>query len=78
MHDPLVAGIYLDEGLATTEFSAPMQVEPHEGRHRAIARNVATHPHLADRRPARIFTDADLTAFLDRFTDALTTPLPAR
>lgn len=74
MHDPLVAGLYLDETLIAGEVTRPMEVESYEGRHRGIARDVSTHPHLQTRQPARIVTDADLGRFLDRLTRAIVDP----
>lgn len=71
MHDPLVAGLYLDESLVTSELRAPMAVEPFGERHRGMARDPGAHPLLAGRAPARIITDADLPLFLDRFASAI-------
>lgn len=75
MHDPIVAGLFLDETLVKSETTLPMEVEPHEGRHRGIARDTTVHTHLTDRVAARIITDADIARFLEHFTQALVTPL---
>ncbi len=75
MHDPLVAAVLLYPGLVHATVRRPLYVEPFEGRHRAVGREGAELAGLPPREAAEIVTEADQRRFLDRFVDALVTPL---
>jgi purine nucleosidase len=75
MHDPLVAAALLDPTLIEERVYRPMFVEQIGDTWRAVGRD---RDELGDRpsRPeAEIVTSVDHRRFLDRFVDALTTPL---
>ena len=74
MHDPLAAGLALDPTLAVEVVERPIVVEPYNGRHRAVGR---TEPStdIEGIPPKRIIPEADLTRFLDRFTEVLLGPV---
>jgi purine nucleosidase len=74
MHDPIAAGVFLDESLVLEEASRPMVVEPYLERFRAVGHDMP----VAGREPVRIVTEADITRFLGGFVDALVHPLPTR
>lgn len=75
MHDPLVPAVLLDPSLITGMVSRPMYVEPVGSVHRGVGREGAELANLPPRDPAQIVTSVDKRRFLDRFVDALTTPL---
>jgi purine nucleosidase len=68
MHDPIAAGIFLDESFITRSVERPMAVEPYLDRYRAIGRD-----SLTDRAPVRIAVEADVPRFLDEFVARITT-----
>jgi purine nucleosidase len=77
MHDPLAAAALLHPGLVRGTVSRPMYVEPVGEVHRGVGRDTgeAATLGLPPRNPARIVTEVEKRRFLDRFVDALTTPL---
>ena len=75
MHDPLVAAVLLHPGLVRSTVRRPLYVEPFEDRHRAVGREGDELAGLHPRDPVGIVTEVDQRRFLDRFVDALTTPL---
>ncbi|MBA3450219.1 MAG: nucleoside hydrolase [Chloroflexia bacterium] len=77
MHDPLAAAALLDPILITGMVSRPMYVEPFNDVYRGVGHDGAELAHLPTRDPARIVTAIDKRRFLNRFVDALTTPLGA-
>jgi len=77
MHDPLVPAVLLDPTLIAGMVSRPMYVEPVANVHRGVGRDDAEAAHLPPRAPAQIVTAVDKRRFLDRFVDALVTPLGA-
>ena len=77
MHDPLAAAALIHPELVRETVERPMFVEPVGDVHHGVGRDAdeAARLGLAERRPARIVTAVDKRRFLDRFVDALTTPL---
>ncbi len=77
MHDPLAAAALLHPELVTGLVSRPMYVEPVGEVHRGVGRDIAEQAgmRLPPRDPAWIVTAVAKRRFLDRFVDALTTPL---
>lgn len=71
MHDPIAGALFVDESLILETVERPMLVEPCPERFRAVG----LEEPLPDRAPVRIITKADLPRFLDRFVNALLTPL---
>lgn len=77
MHDPLVAAALLDPSLITEMVQRPMYVEPIDGSWRAVGREGDELAGRPPRKAAEIVTSVDQRRFLDRFVDALATPLGA-
>ncbi|MBA3416064.1 MAG: nucleoside hydrolase [Chloroflexia bacterium] len=77
MHDPLVAAVLLHPSLVRATVHRPIFVEPWDGPHRAVGREGAELAGLPPRAPVAIVTAVDQRRFLDRFVDALVTPLGA-
>jgi purine nucleosidase len=75
MHDPLVPAVLLDPSLITQTIHRPIYVEPLGDSWRAVGREGAELAGRPDRRPAEIVAAVAQRRFLDRFVDALTTPL---
>lgn len=75
MHDPLVAAALLDPTLIEKRVHRPMYVEPIGGSWRAVGREGDELKGRPSRPAAEIVTRVDQRRFLDRFVDALTTPL---
>lgn len=77
MHDPLAAAVLVHPELVKETVERPMYVEPVGGVHQGVGRDAdaAAALGLPARSPARIVTEVDRRRFLDRFVDALTTPL---
>ena len=77
MHDPLAAAALLHPELVKETAERPMYVEPGGDVHHGVGRGAdeAARRELPARNPARIVTSVDTRRFLDRFVDALTTPL---
>jgi purine nucleosidase len=71
MHDPIAAGLFLDETLALESAQRPMEVESYLDRYRAVGREPGGS---RERGPVRIFTKADTPRFLDEFVAALVGP----
>ncbi len=77
MHDPLVAAALLDPSLIASRARRPIYVEPIDGSWRAVGRAGDELTGLPPRDPAEIVTSVNQRRFLDRFVDALVTPLGA-
>jgi purine nucleosidase len=75
MHDPLVPAVLLDPSLIRESVRRPMYVEPVDGSWRAVGREGDELANLPPRDAATIVAAVDQRRFLDRFVDALTTPL---
>ena len=75
MHDPLVPAVLLDPSLIQATIARPLYVEPFAGVHCGFGRDGSELAHLPPRAPAQIVTAVDRRRFLDRFVDALVTPL---
>lgn len=75
MHDPLVAAVLLHPSLIISLERKPMYVEPFEGFWRAVGRSGSELAGRDSRPAAEIVTSVDQPRFLDRFIDALVTPL---
>ncbi len=77
MHDPLAAAALLHPALVLEKVERPMYLEPVGEVHRGVGRDAADVARLGlpERRPAQIVTKVDARRFLNRFVDALTTPL---
>ncbi len=75
MHDPLVPAVLLDPSLITSTVRRPLYVEPIDGSWRAVGREGEELTNLPPRDAATIVTAVDQRRFLDRFVDALVTPL---
>jgi inosine-uridine nucleoside N-ribohydrolase len=75
IHDPLVSAALLDPTLITSTVRRPIYVEPFEGRHRAVGRESGELRDRLTRAPVEIVTAADQRRYLDRFVDAMITPL---
>lgn len=77
MHDPLVAAALLDPTLIEERVHRSMYVEPIGDSWRAVGRERDEIGNRPSRPRAEIVTRVDQRRFLDRFVDALTTPLGA-
>ena len=75
MHDPLVAAALLDPTLIEEWVLRPMYVEQIGDSWRAVSREREELEGRLTRPAAEIVTRVDQRRFLDRFVDALTTPL---
>jgi purine nucleosidase len=77
MHDPLAAAALLHPELVLESVERPMYLEPVGEVHRGVGRDAADVARLGlpERRPAQIVTKVEARRFLNRFVDALTTPL---
>lgn len=75
MHDPLVSAVLLHPSLITSVVRKPMYVEPFEGFWRAVGRSGDELTGRQPRPAAEIVTSVNQPRFLNRFVDALVTPL---
>lgn len=75
IHDPLVAAVLLHPDLVRATAHRPLHVEPFAGRHRAVGREGDELAGLPPRQAVEIVTEVDQRRFLDRFVDAMVTPL---
>jgi inosine-uridine nucleoside N-ribohydrolase len=77
MHDPLAAAALIHPRIITGMVERPLYVEPAGEVHRGVGRDPgeAAKRGLPPRRAARVVTAIDKGRFLNRFVDALTTPL---
>ena len=75
MHDPLVAGVVLDQTLVRAGVERSMHVEPFGIKHRAVGLETDDSRIRPARPPVQIITEVEIRRFLDRLVDALVTPL---